>query len=97
MGIVLRQIFPDQKGGGLPATQLYPELLDKLLQADSALELVLCLQYDRAERIDKNQPRRGGLDFLCHARQYLVKIARRDVVGQIDKTNRFIDFVEVEE
>ena len=97
MGVALRRIFADQEGGGLPAAQQYPELLDELLQADRALGLALRLQHDRAERIDEDQRRREGLDLLRDARQHLVEIARRDVVAQIDEANRLIDLVEVEE
>ncbi len=62
-----------------------------------ALGLMPRLQHDRAERIDEDQRRRGGLDLLCDARQHLVEIARRDLIAQIDEANRLIDLVEIEE
>src|ERR1700676_6391 len=97
MGFAVRLIFSDQESGGLPAAQVYPELLDELLQTERALGVLPRLQHNRTERIDEDQPRGGRLALLGNARKHLVEIAARNGIAQIDEPNRPSDFLGVEE
>src|ERR1700730_9528561 len=97
MGVAFRRVLPNQETGGLPAAQVNPELLNELLQADFAPGLMSRLQHDRAERIDEDQPRRGGFDLFRDARQHLFEIASRDLVAQVHEANRLSDLAGVEE
>src|ERR1700674_4391276 len=97
MRVAVRQIFPYQERGGLPAAQVNAELLNELLQAQRPLRLISRFQHDRAERVDENQSGRECLDLLDDSRQHLVEIAGRYFIAQIDEANRIIDLLMVEE
>src|ERR1700722_8421302 len=97
MRVAVRQIFPHQKRGRLPAAQVNAELLNELLQAQRALRLMSRFDHDRTERVDEDQPRRRRLDFADNTRQHLVEIAGRYFIAQIDEANRLGDLLGVEE